>query len=298
MRRFIALAVVLGGLLARHGTAMGEGDFSQHHPVDHGISPLVEADPYYDCAAYGYQLTGGSCAPGRPPPSKEWAAAVKRPGSEPYGYDQRMGWGREGPGPGRYRGRGFGVPYDPATPRANPWQPEPSPQWGPEYMQWRDPAGEADGKGPWGGDGGAWGPSGTGFDDTPMGRPELPVPSYRDEVPVPAVHGGGAGPVPGAATDAGRVMGGPLDPEPGVETPDLPTTLPRDPWFFENAPANRHPDARVRSGDYASEPGVMDDGARNAGAPPLSSLPAPAPGEAVVRDRGTMKAAPEVERGR
>lgn len=137
--------------------ATGQGPaYGERRPAEHGFPRLAGEDPYYECAAYGYQLSRGACAPGWPAPGPGGAM----PGGMLGGYDGGRGWGRSPPPVSRGR---FGP--EPATPAIDPWRPEASYEWVPDYMKWTrprhssPPAGgwhddreaAADGPGGWGG---------------------------------------------------------------------------------------------------------------------------------------------------
>lgn len=206
MRWIPGSLLVVVGLSGFLMGAEGEDGFFRSPPADRGISPLIEEDPYYDCAAYGYQLSGGACAPGRPPPSRGWAAAEPLP-PEPPGY----GWQREHAPPEPFPGRGFGGRGDHAAGAANPWHAGPAYEWVPDYLQWQRGAPEQPAA-TWGDEGPGWGP--------PPGAREPAPPTERQPAgrswPAPA---SGAQPEPPA-------------PPAGDEGAGIPVTTPWDPWFL------------------------------------------------------------------
>lgn len=115
--------------------AGGEG-FSSQPPAVRDISPVMDGDPYYECAGYGYQLSKGACAPGWPHPAEGWSGGAPR---EEGGRE--ASWAPEQSYPPSYPGRTFGAPAAPAAPAGlpnepSPWRAEAAYPWGPDYMDW------------------------------------------------------------------------------------------------------------------------------------------------------------------
>lgn len=131
MKRFPVLAsIMLVGAVA--APMADEEGFSSQPPAVRDISPVIDGDPYYECANYGYQLSKGACAPGWPPPSEGWTGGA--PGIAGGGAS----WRPEQVYPSPYPGGFFGAPGGPPRPPHDspPWRAEAAYPWAPDYWEW------------------------------------------------------------------------------------------------------------------------------------------------------------------
>lgn len=184
MKRFpVLICVILHGAVAAPAAA-GEG-FSSQPPVVRDISPVMDGDPYYECARYGYQLSQGACAPGWPPPSEGWAGGAPEVAGRGGGW--RPGQDYLPPNPVGAYGTPAGPSHEPGS-----WRTEAIYPWGPDPMEWGR-AGIPDGPGwPWTQAAPGWGRAGQAIDAPPSGFP--PDGARRGRAPDGLMPGGRARP--------------------------------------------------------------------------------------------------------
>lgn len=257
MKRFQVLTFIMLVCSAAAPAADGEG-FSSQAPAVRDIPPVLDGDPYYGCASYGYQLSKGACAPGWPPPAEGWT------GGASGGAGGEASWRPERAHPSPYPGGFLGVPTAPAVPiDSSPWPAETAYPWAPAYMEWGrgvipdGPGARWDGS-PWDEAAPGWGRAGQGID--------APSSTYRPE-------GGRRG---SAAGGRGQGRGDAADPFRGG-------ILPWDPWL-QDAPGNgrdvpQDPEAAAADLPGAGAPQPMapvpldEGGSAGPGEPPHEATP-------------------------